>query len=528
MDTSNVRVAVVGAGPAGLGAIKAMLDEGFNVTGFERRPDAGGLWAFSENPQFTSATESTKAQLSKFMLPFTDFPMPDDFPLHPSSADLAAYYQSYAKHFDLLKRIVFNASVSSLTRTEDGTKWALLVEGEASPRVFDNVIVATGTEVTASVPEIEGLDLFKGRFLHSQEYKRPEAFAGQNVVIIGQGNTAGDCAVDLVSHSSKVYWSHRRGALVVPRLVNGVRFDSFASWKKTRVGFWASKVMPAFHRWMFDMFFSWIVQAVWGDLDPQWRLDRNAYYATTISGIVINDDIIATLRDGRVESTAGVRKIVGPRSVELDDGTVLDEVDTIIACTGYLNTLHVLDGIVNYSQPHPDVRPMADIYQGIFPLGYTDSLACLNYAVVMEIATTCRELSSMAIAQVWAGKSKLPPAEEMEAQVREHQTWFVNLSLETPLQIIEGTIEPHEWLKFVNETAGTGVYENLGWTLQGIRFAIREPRLSFMMQWGVNSPHIYRVFETGKRKAWDGARGAIKHVNHLSDIDLAEAKSKTS
>lgn len=55
-------------GPAGLGAIKAMLDEGFNVTGFERRPDAGGLWAFSENPQFTSATESTKAQLSKFMV----------------------------------------------------------------------------------------------------------------------------------------------------------------------------------------------------------------------------------------------------------------------------------------------------------------------------------------------------------------------------------------------------------------------------------------------------------------------------
>lgn len=95
-----------------------------------------------------------------------------DFPLHPNSADLAAYYQSYAKHFELLNRIVFNASVGSLTRTEDGTKWALLVEGEASPRVFDKVVVATGTEVTASVPEIEGLDRFEGRFLHSQEYKR--------------------------------------------------------------------------------------------------------------------------------------------------------------------------------------------------------------------------------------------------------------------------------------------------------------------------------------------------------------------
>lgn len=76
-----------------------------------------------------------------------------------------------------MKRIVFNASVGSLTRTEDGTKWALLVEGEASPRVFDKVIVATGSEVTASVPEIEGLDLFEGRFFHSQEYKRYEFMA---------------------------------------------------------------------------------------------------------------------------------------------------------------------------------------------------------------------------------------------------------------------------------------------------------------------------------------------------------------
>ncbi|KAF7535002.1 hypothetical protein G7Z17_g13274 [Cylindrodendrum hubeiense] len=465
MYPSDVHVAVIGAG---LAAIKSMLEEGFNVTGFERRPNAGGLWAFSENPQITSATKSTKSQYSKFL--------------------------SYAKHFGLLKRIKFNVVVRSLSRTEDGTKWALLLEDEVSPRVFDKVIMATGTEVTPNIPKIEGFDLFKGRFLHSQAYKGPDDFAGQNVIVIGKGNTAGDCVVDLTSRSSKVYWSHRRGAMILPRFTSGTRLDAFASWKRTRVMFWVGNVMPALHRWIMHLYLTWIVRLAWGNLDPQWRLDRNVYQATTTSAYVFNDRIIPALRNGRVTSTASVRKIVG------------------LARWSYINTLEMLEGIVSYSQPHPDVRPIADLYHGMFPPGYIDSLACLNYTIGIDSTITCKELASMAIAQVWAGKSKLPSTEEMES----------------PIAIWNVIVEPHEWLKFVNETAGTGVYENLCLTLQGIRFFMREPKLSYMMQCRVNTPHIYRLFETGKRKAWDGAREAIEHVNHLSDIDLAEVKRKTA
>ncbi|KAM5342098.1 hypothetical protein ACJ41O_015129 [Fusarium nematophilum] len=491
MNTSKIHVAVIGAGPAGLAAIKSLREEGFQVTCFERRPDAGGIWAFSDNLDYTSVTESTRAQLSKFLSPFSDYPVPDDFPLHPTAGDLVKYYQSYAAHFGLLDSIVFNASVSSITRTENGSQdWTSLRANfyTARPTKTDN-------------------------------------FAGKNVVVIGQGNTAADCAVEL-SHSSKVYWSHRRAALIFPRLVNGQRFDAFASWKKTRMGFWVAKHLPSLHRKMFDSFFSWVAWKSWGKLDPQWRLDRNPYYATSISGMVINDHLVPALRAGEVTSTAGVKRILGSRTVELDDGTVLEDVDAIIACTGYNNSLKVLDGIVKYTRPHADVRPIPELYQGIFPLDHADSIACLNYVIVMEGAATIRELSAMAVAQVWAGKSTLPSASTMEAQVREHEAWFTDLCLATPLPQYEGQVEAHSWLRFVDDAAGTGVYEHLGWTLKGIRFWLREPKLCSLMAWGVNTPHLYRVFETGKRKAWDGAREAIRHVNALSDIDLGYAKPK--
>ncbi|KAM6525723.1 hypothetical protein FALCPG4_011260 [Fusarium falciforme] len=527
MDTSKIHIAVIGAGPAGLAAIKSLVEEGFQVTCFERRSEAGGIWAFSENPQFTSVTRGTRAQFSKFLIPFSDYPVPDDFPLHPGGEDLRKYYQSYAAHFGLLDKIVFNVTVSSITRTGDDTQWALHLTGKETPHLFDKVIVASGSEVTPVIPVIEGLDLFHGKFLHSQAFKKPEDFAGKNVVVIGQGNTAGDCAVELSSSSSKVYWSHRRGALVFPRVVNGQRFDAFASWKKTRIGFWIAKHLPSFHRKMFDSFFNWVVSKSWGKLDPQWRLERNAFYATTISGLVINDHLVPALRDGKVTSTAGVRRILGPRSVELDDDTILEDVDAIIACTGYNNSLQVLDGIINYSRPHPDVRPIPDLYQGLFPLGYSDSLACLNYIVIMESASVARELAGMAIAQVWAGRSTLPSGSVMQDWVRQHQAWFANLCLTNPLPQYEGQLEAHDWLKFVDDKAGTGMYEHLSWTLKGIRFWLREPKLCSLMAWGVNSPHLYRVFETGKRKAWDGAGDAIRHVNLLSDIDLGYVKPKT-
>lgn len=136
-----------------------------------------------------------------------------DAPLHPTAPYLASYYQSYAHHFGIYDKINFNTAVESVSRDETTSKWRLHIRGEKQPRIFDKVVFATGTENTPKYPVIDGLDEFKGTFIHSQAYKRygphmsapmfqqhltigsPDDFIGKNVVVIGQGNTAGDCVV---------------------------------------------------------------------------------------------------------------------------------------------------------------------------------------------------------------------------------------------------------------------------------------------------------------------------------------------
>jgi dimethylaniline monooxygenase (N-oxide forming) len=103
---------------------------------------------------------------------FTDFPYPDDFPVHPGAADLSRYYCSYAKHFGIYDRITFNVTVASIRKSSDGYRWMVHLEGEPQPRTFDKVVLATGTEALPKMPQIEGMDKFEGKFIHGQAYKR--------------------------------------------------------------------------------------------------------------------------------------------------------------------------------------------------------------------------------------------------------------------------------------------------------------------------------------------------------------------
>lgn len=255
-------------------------------------------------------------------------------------------------------------------------------------------------------------------------------------------------------------------------------------------------------------------------LDPAWRFDVNPFYSGNISGMIVNDELVQLLREGRIKSTHGVRRICGPRSLEMDDGTRLEDVDAIIACTGYGTSFGISSSVLSYSQTSPDSAPLPNLYRNIFPIEHADSIAFVSYLIIMESATLTRELAGMAVAQIWAGKSHLPSREDMDRIIREQHEWFVRKSEREPLPLYEGIVDPHLWSIFVNDAAGTGINEYFGWTLKGLWFTLSEPLLYFRMIWGTNTPHMYRLFETGKRKIWSGARDAILRANDVETTSL--------
>lgn len=94
-----------------------------------------------------------------------------DYPVHISATQWSEYYKMYARHFSLYDNIVLNAAVELIERDHENERWTVHIAGEAVPRSFDKVVLASGSESKPVLPAIDNLAQFRGRFMHSQAYK---------------------------------------------------------------------------------------------------------------------------------------------------------------------------------------------------------------------------------------------------------------------------------------------------------------------------------------------------------------------
>ncbi|KAK9417860.1 putative Flavin monooxygenase-like protein [Seiridium unicorne] len=524
MVAKPATIAVVGAGPAGVAALKNLLDEGFDVTAFERRPQVGGVWTASEHPDHVSSISCTRYQTSKFSCPIADYPVPDDYPLHVTAPLWGAYWRSYVKNTGLDQYIEFNKTATSVRRNEQDTKWLLQFDDEDYPREFDKIVWATGCDTIPKMPKIEGQQRFEGRILHSIAYVDAEEFKDQKVIVFGLGNTAADIAVDVASQASKTYISHRRGAKILPRVnKEGKPLDFSSSWSNTRLAYWLGEYVPKLYSSLTDWAISKMVRAAWGPQDPAWGFEPSPG-CEDYSTPVINDELVPMVRDKKIDSVARVKAVIGPKTVLLDNGELIDDVDAIILGTGYNNDFGILNDALTWTVIDPKL-PLPNLYQNVFPPEYPDSIACICYPMVPESGGSLRELTAMAVAQVWAGKSPLPDRDAMWAWIYEYQPWLTHGRQKFDSHY-KGKLKPYHWLRWVHECAGTGLYESIGWSSTAWKFWWSDRKLYNTCANGVFSPHLYRLIETGKRKAWPGAREAIIKVNEDRAAVLSGQKKR--
>lgn len=235
--------------------------------------------------------------------------------------------------------------------------------------------------------------------------------------------------------------------------------------------------------------------------------------------LVISDTVISCLESRRLVSVSGIEEFAGAEEIVLDDGEVLC-VDAVIWCTGYTADFSLLDPRFDPTAKSSAAwnelqgsrgRPLPRLYKNIFSLERPESLAFIGYVAFPSPAFQTQDLASMALAQIWKGNAKLPSAEKMQREVEAHERWMCKLAR-------RGRVHPAwvswpGWVGWANQTTGTVLEENVGCGVQGWRFWAREKDLYKAVMDGVYSPHIFRLFETGKRKTWAGAAEKIFRVN---------------
>jgi cation diffusion facilitator CzcD-associated flavoprotein CzcO len=212
-------VAVVGAGPAGLATSYALSALRVPHIVFERGAHVGYTWA--------NLYDSLVLHTARGLSHLPGLPFPAGTPQFPSRGDLLAYLRRYADVFTL--PIAVDCTV--VRARPDGAEWILEISGgTGGGRQIRSraLVVATGVVANPVVPEIPNRVAFRGRVLHSVDYRRPDPFLGRRVLIVGAGNSAGEIAAELAQADVAVTVAARSGANTVPRDIAGVPIQYLA------------------------------------------------------------------------------------------------------------------------------------------------------------------------------------------------------------------------------------------------------------------------------------------------------------
>jgi len=306
---------VIGAGPSGLAACKALKQKGVPFECFELADEVGGVWYYNSPTGRSACYKHLHINTSKARMEFSGFPMPEAWPNFCKHDKVHEYFKSFCDHFGLREHITFNTGVEHCDRGEDGVWSVRLSTGET--RHYDALFVCNGHHWDPRWPEPAFPGEFHGRQMHSHDYRVPEEFADQRVVVVGMGNSAMDIAVELSYLAKQVYLSHRRGVHIVPKYIWGRPLDKWpVQGVPLKLANFGLECMLRIQQGKLENF---------GLKKPEHTL-MQAH--PTISGTILD-----RIAHGDVQPVDNIERLAGDQVVFADGRE--EAIDTIIYFTGY-------------------------------------------------------------------------------------------------------------------------------------------------------------------------------------------------
>jgi hypothetical protein len=128
-------------------------------------------------------------------------------PTRPAAEVVPAYFDAYERAFDLGVRRPVRVGAVRDARPD------LVVETDAGSWTARALINATGTWTRPFRPRYPGHDTFRGRQLHTADYRGPEDFADLRVVVVGGGTSAVQLLMEIAPVAAATTWVTRRPPL---------------------------------------------------------------------------------------------------------------------------------------------------------------------------------------------------------------------------------------------------------------------------------------------------------------------------
>jgi cation diffusion facilitator CzcD-associated flavoprotein CzcO len=310
---------VIGAGPAGLATAAELGRRRVRPLVLEQANGVGASW----RGRYDRLRLNSSRPFSK--LPGARYPRGTG--MFPSRDEVVGYLEAFAARNSIDVRL--GTRLERIDR--DGGRWVLRTStGDVRA---DHVVVAGGYDHTPFVPEWPGRDRFRGRLLHSADYRNPGPFQGQDVLVVGPGCSGMEIAYELAEQGAQRV---RLAVRTPPNII-----------LRSPIGPLLANAMLKLPTQTADRMMRRVREKEIGDLTeyglPQpeegvfSRLKR-----LRVAPAIVDKETIQAIRDRRIEIVAGVEAL-DDTAVELADGSRI-EPDAVIAATGYRCGLESMAG----------------------------------------------------------------------------------------------------------------------------------------------------------------------------------------
>jgi indole-3-pyruvate monooxygenase len=365
----NTDVVVVGAGPAGLAVGACLRRAGITFVLLEKEQHVAPAWRRHYDRLHLHTDRAHSA------LP--DLPLPRSYPRYPARQQVVDYLEGYASTFSLEPR--FGEEVLVARPREGG--WE--VKTNVARYLARAVVLATGYNAQPVRPKWPGMEDYRGVLLHSSEYRSGARFSGQDVLVVGFGNSGGEIAIDLFEQGARPSIVVRGTVNLLPRDLLGLPILTWA--------IALSRLPPR----VADLLSAPLLRLKFGDISRlglRKSADGPLAQVTASARIPLIDvGTVALIRRRQVRVRPGIRAFT-ERGVIFEDGAEAS-FDAVILATGYRAELQRIlektDGVVDGSG-----KPQRSGYESALAGLYLCGFHVASTGMLREIALEAQRVAA--------------------------------------------------------------------------------------------------------------------------------------